>query len=205
MTRLYLTRHGQTEWNLEGRMQGSMESSLTELGRKQAMQLGKRLENTKIDAVYSSSSQRAMQTAALIVGSRQVEIHPVKELIELNMGIWEGRKFDEIKAEHAEQFAMFWNTPHLLKECPGESFESLRCRAISAIERILQANEGKDVLVVAHAIVLKMIMSYFEKLPLERLFDERILQPTSLSIVEVNQAEIQIIKYGDTEHYSIVI
>jgi probable phosphoglycerate mutase len=59
--------------------------------------------------------------------------------------------------------------------------------------------------VVAHAIVLKMIMSHFENLPLERLFDERILQPTSLSIVEVNQQEIRIIQYGTTEHYSVVI
>lgn len=205
MTRLYLTRHGETEWNLEGRIQGSRDSALTEKGIQQARQLGKWLANTHIDRVYSSSSQRAYQTARLIVGNRDLSIVPVDELKEMNLGIWEGCKFAEIQEMYEEQFQTFWSTPHLLSDCPRESFESLKSRVVSAIVKIIEENPGKDILIVAHAIALKSIMSYFENLPLERLFDERILQPTSLSVVEVEQGIFRVIQYGDTEHYRLTV
>ena len=201
MTRLYLTRHGETEWNLEGRMQGSNNSNLTSKGIEQAIRLGKWLENTHFDAVYSSSSGRAIQTAELIVRQRDLPIVPVDELKEMNFGIWEGQTFDDIREKYNEQYQCFWNTPHLLKDFPGETFEECKTRVVSAITKIVNQNEDKDILVVAHALALKVILSYFENTPLDKLFDNRILQPTSLSVVEVNNNEFQIIKYGSTEHY----
>lgn len=203
MTRLYLTRHGETEWNVERRMQGSKESNLTEKGRTQARQLGRRLDNTNIDVVYSSPSNRAFQSAELIVGNRDIEIIKIDDLIEMNFGIWEGMTFDVIKEKYGEQHKAFWETPHLLKEFPGENFKDFKQRVVATVTKIVGENEDKDVLVVAHALVVKILMSYFENTPLERLFDERIIQQTSLSIVEVKNNEFNIIKYGDTEHYSL--
>ena len=205
MTRLYLTRHGQTEWNLEGRMQGSKNSNLTSKGIEQAMQLGKWLEATHIDIVYSSSSGRALHTTELIVGDRNLPIVSLDELKEIHLGPWEGETFDVIKENFYEQYEAFWNTPHLLKDFPGETFENFKTRVVSAITKIVNENEGKDVLVVAHALVLKFILSYFENTPLEKLFDDRIIQSTSLSVVELNDNKYEIIKYGDTEHYNIKI
>jgi len=205
MTRLYLTRHGQTEWNLEGRMQGSKNSNLTSKGIEQAMQLGKWLESTHIDIVYSSSSGRALHTTKLIVGGRDLPIVPLDELKEINLGPWEGETFDVIKEKYDEQYQSFWNTPHLLKDFPGETFEEFKTRVVSAITKIANENEGKDVLVVAHALVLKFLLSYFENTPLEKLFDDRIIHPTSLSIVEVKNNNFEIVKYGDTEHYTVKI
>jgi probable phosphoglycerate mutase len=203
MTRLYLTRHGQTEWNIEGRMQGSQDSPLTELGINQAIQLGRRLKDTKIDVVYSSSSGRAYNTAKLILGDRQINIIPMDELMEMNFGLWEGMTFDVIKEHHLEQYEAFWNTPHLLKEFPGETFEELILRGVAAINKIISDNEGKDILIVAHALTVKAILSHFENLPLEKLLDDRIIHPTSLTIVEINQDKYEIIKYADTSHYDI--
>ena len=205
MTRIYFTRHGQTEWNLEGRMQGSKNSNLTSKGIEQAMQLGKWLENTHFDVVYSSSSERALHTSKLIIGSRTLPIIGVDELMEIHLGSWEGETFDFIQDNYGDQFYAFWNTPHLLKDFPGETFEEFKARVVSAITKIVNDNEGKDILVVAHALVLKFILSYFEDTPLEKLFDDRIIHPTSLSIVEINDNEFQIIKYGDTEHYNVKI
>lgn len=201
MTRLYLTRHGQTEWNLIGIMQGSKESSLTEKGITQALQLGKRLEKTRLDIVYSSSSQRALSTAKLIVGKRNLPIIEVGDLTELNFGIWEGLKYEEIQSKYAEQYQAFWNTPHLLKDFPGETFDHFKTRVVGAIQRIIAENEGRDVLIVAHAVVLKFLLNHFENIPLEKAFDERIIHPTSLSIVEITSSEHQILTYNDTEHY----
>ncbi|WP_163192916.1 histidine phosphatase family protein [Clostridium thermarum] len=203
MTRLYLTRHGETEWNIEGRMQGSKDSPLTELGIRQAMQLGKRLKDTKIDVVYSSPSGRAYNTAKLILGDRKVNIIPMEELMEMNFGIWEGMTFDVIRKEYKEQYDTFWNTPHLLKDFPGESFEQLKLRGVSAVNKIISENEGKDILIVGHALIVKAIMSHFENLPTEKLLDDRFIQPTSLSVVEVEQDRYEIVKYADTAHYDI--
>jgi probable phosphoglycerate mutase len=202
MTRLYLTRHGQTQWNIEGRMQGSKDSPLTELGINQAIQLGKWIKETKIDVVYSSSSERAQHTSRLVIGDRELKIIPMDELKEMNFGFWEGITFDVIREKHLEQFDAFWNTPHLLKDFPGETFEEFKKRVVTAINGILSENEGKDILVVAHALVIKVLMSYFENIPLEKLFDDRIIHPTSLSVVEVERDEFTVVKYADTSHYN---
>ena len=76
MTRIFLSRHGQTEWNVQRRMQGHNNSDLTELGKKQALALAEIIKNIEIDIVYSSSSLRAVDTAKLIVGDRKVTIVP---------------------------------------------------------------------------------------------------------------------------------
>lgn len=205
MTQLYLTRHGQTEWNLEGRMQGSKDSPLTTLGRNQAIQLGKWLQNTNIDEAYSSSSERAFHTSKLILGDRDIPLTAMDELKEMNFGIWEGQTFDFIKNTYKEQYNYFWNTPHLLKDFPGETFEDLRLRVVSTINKIVKENDDKNILIVTHAIALKTLMSYFEKLPLYKLFDDRMIHPTSLSVVQFRDNKYEIIKYADTEHYNLKI
>lgn len=203
MTRLFLTRHGQTVWNLEGRMQGSKDSELTDKGRFQALQLGRRMENVNIDVVYSSSSSRAFHTAKLILGERKIDIIKLDELKEMNFGIWEGMLFDDIQEEYPDEHYAFWNTPHLLKKCPGESFEAFKSRVAKTIEGIIKENEGRDILVVAHALVVKFIMSHFENIPLEKIFDDRIIQPASLCEIEIHGEHVRIVRYSDTEHYGI--
>lgn len=205
MTRLYLTRHGQTEWNIENRVQGSKDSPLTQKGIEQALQLGKRLEHTNIDKVYSSSSKRALDTAKLITGDKNIPIIKVREITEMNLGIWEGLKFDEIEDMYSDQYNKFWNTPHLLKYFPGETFECFNERVVKAIDYIAKENDGKDILVVTHGIVLKFIMAYFKNIPLKNVFDAPIIQSTSLSVVEANNNVYEIIKYADIEHYSLKV
>ncbi len=72
-TRIYLTRHGQTEWNLQKRMQGHKNSDLTSLGKEQAKALGLRMKDVELNAIYTSSLPRAMQTAELIRGKNGKE------------------------------------------------------------------------------------------------------------------------------------
>lgn len=203
MTRLYLVRHGQTEWNLEGRMQGSKDSPLTELGIYQAKQLGKSLDKVNIDMVYSSSSERTMTTAKIIVGQRELNIIPRDELKEMNFGFWEGMTFDEIREKYEDLYQSFWNTPHLLNECPGESFEELRDRLIGFVNRVIKDHEGKDILLVTHGVALKMIINSFKGLDIKDVFQGEILKPTSLTVVEVEGNNYEFLKYGDTEHYNL--
>ncbi|QUI23783.1 histidine phosphatase family protein [Vallitalea pronyensis] len=203
VTRLFITRHGETEWNLERRVQGSRDSKLTKKGIMQAKKLGKYLADTPIDIIYTSTSGRAVDTTKLITGKRSIDIVPMEQLQEMNMGIWEGLTFDEIGRKYEDMYDTFWQTPHLLKEHPGESFNSLKERVLGALLKIIQANEGKNILIVAHGIVLNVMMSYFEKRPLEKLFHEPHMLSTCLNEVEVQGDNHNIIHYAITDHYAL--
>ncbi len=89
MLTLYITRHGETKWNTEKRMQGWSDSSLTENGVKNAILLGNRLKDIEFDAIHTSPSQRTIITANLIKGDRKIPLIPDDQLKEINMGIWE--------------------------------------------------------------------------------------------------------------------
>ncbi|QUH31069.1 histidine phosphatase family protein [Vallitalea guaymasensis] len=205
MTRLYLTRHGETEWNLIKKVQGSRDSNLTQKGIIQATKLGKYLENTNIDVIYSSSSGRAYNTAKIIAGNRNIEVIKMDDLKEMNLGIWEGKTFEVIKEDNEEMYDTFWNKPHLVKEFPGESFSEFEKRVVGTVLDIAESNKGKDILIVAHALVLKVVMSFFENRPLEKLFEDHFMYSTCLNEVEILDGDYKIVKYNQTDHYDIEV
>src|SRR5690554_4521335 len=88
--KIYLTRHGQTEWNVIGKLQGWGNSNLTEKGIENAKRLSQRLKEVNFDYVYSSPQQRALDTAKLIRGDRNIEINVLDDLREIGFGSWEG-------------------------------------------------------------------------------------------------------------------
>ena len=91
-TRLYLVRHGQTDWNLAGKLQGQTDIPLNETGRQQAKQAKKLLGNLSFDAVYSSPLSRAVETAQLISGHSTLQIITDERIKEIAFGQWEGCK-----------------------------------------------------------------------------------------------------------------
>ena len=97
MTFLYITRHGETKWNLEGRFQGQQNSELTERGYRQANNLGQVIDEENIDLIISSPLRRARETAKAACGSRRIPIIILDSLKELSLGEWEGQKLNELK------------------------------------------------------------------------------------------------------------
>lgn len=204
-TTLFLTRHGETEWNVEGKLQGHKDSPLTLLGRQQARWLGKSMHNIQLDAIYCSSSQRACHTAKIIRGTRELAISACDSLKEINMGTWEGRNRVELESTCPKEHSIFWSTPHLYKpHNDGETFVQLRERIIPAIKEIIAQHKGGHILIVSHAIALKVIMTHFRGDSLEHIWTPPIIQPASLSKVSVNDAESIIEQYGDVSHYQTV-
>src|SRR5579884_1391455 len=122
MTDLLLVRHGETDWNAEGRLQGHTDRPLSDFGRRQAKELAERLSGERVDAIYASDLARARETAE-IVGERlglPVVIDP--DLREKNWGSWEGLTGDERAGVEYE----------------GETTEAHRDRVLRAIERIVE-------------------------------------------------------------------
>ncbi|SHJ47157.1 histidine phosphatase family protein [Paramaledivibacter caminithermalis] len=201
MIRLFLTRHGQTQWNVEKRFQGSLDSALTELGVKQAKLLRDRLAHEKFDIIYSSHLNRAYKTAEIIKGNREIEIIKDENLAEMRLGKWEGLKHDEIMENYSKEYELFWNKPHLYKPSTGEGYNELEKRVIGCLKGIIEENDGKNVLIVSHTVVVKQIMAYFENRPLEKLWDLPFIYPTSLSLVEIDNDIVEIKMHADISHF----
>ena len=143
MTTLLLVRHGETDWNAEGRLQGHTDRPLNEHGRRQAKELAETLAGEGADAIYASDLSRAKETAE-IVGERlglTVVIDP--DLREKNWGNWEGLTGDE----------------RVHVEFEGESTEAHRDRVMGAVRRIVARHPEERIVVVTHGGSLRRIQA----------------------------------------------
>lgn len=201
-TTLYLTRHGQTEWNIEQRLQGHRDSPLTELGLQHAAWLSESMSGISLDAIYASSSPRTLRTAQILRRDRMIDIVPEDALKEISMGSWEGRRNSDIEAHSPDDHFDFWNNPHQYEPTNGgESYHDLQRRVILKVQDIIASNEGKTILIVTHAATLKVIMAFFEGRELANLWLPPNVHSTALCKVVCEGDEKTVELYGDTSHY----
>lgn len=200
-TTIYLVRHGQTVWNIEHRFQGHQDSPLTELGIQQAEWLSESLLNVHLDHIYTSTSERASRTAELLKGERDISLTRTADLMEQNLGVWEGCIQQEIQAIYPDQWESFWTNPSEFCVDQGETYRVVQERALSLLQHILREHAGQSVMLVTHTVVLKLLMSHFEGRPLQELWNPPYIHPTCLCKVEVHPDRSDIILHGDTSHY----
>jgi broad specificity phosphatase PhoE len=143
MTTLLLVRHGETDWNAAGRLQGHTDRPLNEYGRRQARELAERLAGDGIKAVYASDLSRARETAEILGARLGLEVVIDADLREKNWGSWEGLTSDERAGVEFE----------------GESTEDHRERVLRAVQRIVAAHPGDCVAVVTHGGSLRRIQA----------------------------------------------
>ncbi len=141
MATLLLVRHGETDWNAEGKLQGHTDRPLNDFGRQQARLLAERLEG--IDAVYTSDLSRARETAEIVAGRLGLPVVVDPDLREKDWGTWEGLTSDE----------------RLGVEYEGETTEAHRERVLAAVRRIAERHPGERVLVVTHGGSLRRIQA----------------------------------------------
>ena len=160
MTKVYLTRHGETEWNEKGIMQGWGDSPLTELGKKQAEWLGERMKDLHIDVIYTSPIGRALNTAKIVRGDREIPLVEHDELKEIQIGGWEGLNQDEMKNLSEDNYYNFWNVPSkYIPTGDGETFNEVKERSFNAISEIIEKEKGKTILIVTHTLTLKSYLT----------------------------------------------
>ncbi|KWX72658.1 hypothetical protein AMQ83_36505 [Paenibacillus riograndensis] len=199
--KLYLTRHGETEWNVVHCMQGFEESPLTALGVRQGESLKTALDAVPLDIVYTSPSPRAIRTAKLICGDRNIPLETSEALMEMGFGIWEGRVHADVEAEFPEQWNLFWNDPEKFAITDSETYTQVQDRAIGFLNEIVQKHPGKSLLIVTHTIIVKMLMAHFAGSELKQLWKSPEILPTSLSRIDITDDAAEIILHGDVKHY----
>jgi broad specificity phosphatase PhoE len=143
MTELLLVRHGETDWNAEGKLQGHTDRPLNDFGRRQAQALADRLAGESIDAVYASDLSRARETAEILGAKLGLPVLVDPDLREKNWGNWEGLTSDE----------------RLHIEFEGETSEAHRDRTLSAVQRIVERHPDGRIVVVTHGGSLRRIQA----------------------------------------------
>ena len=153
--RLYVTRHGQTQWNALNKVLGRTDVPLDETGQAQADALARSLAGEPIDLVLTSPLQRTVQTGAAVANALGIPAQTADELIEMNFGIYEGvQRSDPVyQTAKAQYFARY---PE------GESFLDIAARIYPFLRRLPSQYPGKNILLVTHNGICRVIHSYFE-------------------------------------------
>ncbi|MDF2521530.1 MAG: Phosphoglycerate mutase [Clostridia bacterium] len=199
MLRLYIVRHGQTEFNVEGRLQGRMDSPLTEKGLRDAEALGKYLSDISFDMVLASPSKRAQRTAEIICSGKDISIQVEPDMREINLGSWEGRTKEEVLRAYPQEGEIFYNKPHLYKPLEGDNYYDVQERAAAAVKRLADECQEGNILIVTHTVVVRAIVAYFMGYPMEKLW-EQIIEGTSITLLEADHGEIKVAAVGETPH-----
>ena len=194
MPLLLLIRHGENDYTKTHKLAGRLPGvHLNEQGQKQAQALGEALKDVPLKAIYSSPLDRAMETATPIASVRGLEIIPEPDLMEVNVGKWQGKSLKVLRL--MKVWKIVQNSPSRFRFPEGESFPEMQTRIASALERIAQKhNKPQDIVaVVFHADPLKMAVSHFLGLPLDH-FQRLGCDTGSLSALYVNESGANLLK-----------
>lgn len=170
MTTLYLIRHGQTDWNLEGRYQGQADVPLNATGRAQAEALATQLQGRTFMALYTSDLQRARETADILARVVALPVQGEPRLREINQGEWEGQLVTAIKTRYTELWAQRTTDPANLRPPGGETVAEVAARMYAALDDIAYAHPNESVLIVSHGLALATVLCRVQNFPLAQAY-----------------------------------
>lgn len=199
MTRVYLVRHGQTEWNKRLTFRGRMDIPLNERGHREAAAITEALKDKNIGAIYTSPLRRSVETAQPAASFFRLEIVPVQAFIDINFGDWEGLGFDEVKKRYKDLYATWERRPDLVRFPNGENLDDVRDRSFSAFKDIVTENYGKSLLIIPHRVINKVLLCALLGLGNAHFWDIR--QGTGcINVVEFSDDRFILSVMNDTCH-----
>lgn len=191
--KLYIIRHGETQWNKEKRLQGRSNIQLNDYGRELAGITADALKNLNFDLIYSSPLDRAYETAQIIRGSRKVDIIKDERLIEISFGEYEGIPSNEL----GDKIDNFFFAPE--KYVPGkggERYEELCARTKDFLENIIYPlkDTQKSVLIVAHGALNKSLMLNLKGLEIKDIWKGEFQRNCCVNEYEITNNKIKVIE-----------
>ncbi|HET9479867.1 MAG TPA: histidine phosphatase family protein [Pyrinomonadaceae bacterium] len=190
MTTFFLVRHGsccglgETLW---GRTDGVR---LNKEGKAEALRLAERFTDVKLDAIYSSPLERALETAEAIARVAKLEVKQSPAFNEIDFGEWSGRSFEVLAA--AEHWRRFNSRRSVTKIPGGESFLDVQARVVAELERLSQQHAGGRIAIVSHADVIKAAVGYVAGTPID-LLQRFEISPCSVSIIATDEHETRML------------
>ncbi|MCB9097958.1 MAG: histidine phosphatase family protein [Anaerolineales bacterium] len=165
MTTLYLIRHGETPWNVEGRYQGQFDPPLTENGFRQAQVTAEALSVLKFDAIYSSDLARAKLTAEALADKLNLPIHLDERLREIHQGEWQGVLIGDIRAGWPEAINGWESDPWRRSPPGGETLPQLQDRVFTAIDDIAARHPNGTVALFTHKLPIALLKIRYQDYP----------------------------------------
>jgi broad specificity phosphatase PhoE len=169
LTTLVLIRHGQTEWNVEGRWQGQADPPLNKRGLEEAHQAAQALDKFKFVALYSSDLRRASETARTIGAEIGLPVTLDPRLREVNLGHWQGMLAADIQKQYPEEFRLWHESPLSVQPPGGEDVSTLAVRVLEAVNEIVVRHPGQRVGVASHELPIAVVLCRSAGLGLEHL------------------------------------
>jgi alpha-ribazole phosphatase len=169
-TRLLLIRHAQPQADASGRCYGTLDIGLSARGLRQGRHLARTLDQVRLEAVYSSARQRALETASAIGQPHGLTPIVEEDLREIDFGDFEGRSYDEIAQSHPRLYRRWMEAPTQIEFPNGESYTTLRTRVLTAVDTIRRRHENTITAVVAHGGAIRAVLSDCLGIPDERIF-----------------------------------
>lgn len=198
-TTFYIVRHGETQWNQNGLLQGHLDSPLSDLGIRQAEALSGFFKTCFWDMIVCSDLHRALRTAEIIRGDSLKPFTTDKRLRERNLGIAQGLTLDEFAKKYPLEFKKFNDDGADYRIPDGESIRDRLNRSIACLNDIEMQYRGKSIIVVTHGGILDGIFRYAAGISLEkkRTFS---LFNASVNTLQISNNEWSIVTWGYIEH-----
>ncbi len=189
MPRVFLLRHGQTDHNANGIMQGTLDVPLNDLGRQQARYAAAWLQQEQVHGVYCSNLQRARLTAQPIADLHGCPLQIEPALGEMDVGAWQGLTYRQAEQQYPEQWQALMNEPMHTPRPGGESFADVYRRVIDWWQRVIEPARDGCYCVVTHGVPVRSILAYALDIdPVD--FGLRIsLKNTGISTLEFDRAK----------------
>jgi broad specificity phosphatase PhoE len=196
-TKLFLIRHGSTDWNLKQRYCGFVDIALNNKGRIQAKRLRRKLNNQTVHKVYCSDRKRAIQTAGIVF--KGYDIGKVPALREMHFGIFEGLTYKQIMKKFPHTYKKWISNPFKTIIPSGESPAILRKRVVKAFKEIVLRHPNQTVAVVCHGGTISAFINHILK---SKDFWKHIPQSASITILELKNGKFKINIFNDISHLS---
>ena len=203
LQKLTLIRHGESVFNSQKKIQGKLDSSLTQTGISQTKLLSQHVknENKNYDAIFSSPLKRAFETAHIISKHLELSLNVVENLKEINLGEWEGKFIEEIKKKESEAFENFISNPLKYFIPSGENPLDFQKRVVSSINNILNSDD-ENILIVSHAGTINVFLCHVLNLNLNYMWKMHI-ENTSITEIVFNNFLPRVVLFNDICHLNI--
>lgn len=195
-TRLVLIRHGRTLWNKERRYCGCRDIGLSKEGKAQAVKLRRSLKDLSFDKIYCSNRKRALQTRQILFG--RSDFTRENGLREINFGVLEGLKHDEIVQKYSDIYRKWLEDPYCVRIPKAETIQDFKKRVLGSIKKIVRANPEKTIAAVCHGGVIGVFVSNIVKK--DKNFWSYVPASSSITVVEYKDNKFKLNKFNDQKH-----
>ena len=197
--KLFAVRHGDTDSARERRFTGGRDVPLSPRGRRQVEAVARALAGVFLGAVYASPLERARASAEAIAAPHKVPVRLAPPFREMSFGEWEGLTRADVAVRYAAAYETWRSTPHLVVPPGGESLDAVAARVATALTALLEEHEGQTVVLVSHAIVIRLLVLSALGLGPDRLWSVD-ASPAGITEIEYQDGWVTVHRMNTVTH-----